>query len=349
MKKILLMLSLLTIVKLNAQKYNSYNNENYTAAANDLKFTIYSADYKEGKKKIDEFIKKNKFTITNQNETKNSHHYEITARENNVAAIDSFCNTLGYISNKNLNSYNNDSKLSETKLELERLENKKKEYEKMLVRIDSVKSDKYYTHWEKIRVIETEIYDTRKKIDQLESVHDVYAVSINMNDEQSSPTSSKVNFVHMPGVEYVYQITESPKAGLSYEAYQGYCLKYLFTKGKSYVSLGALKAVNPDKSDLNAYDEMFCFTFGQDWYSRYLGRGGNKFCNLYIGYQSGMFIAYNNTGGKAIPFASPSTGIELFKNKYLLIDTNVNYFLPISQENRSMRGWRLGGSVNFSF
>jgi len=349
MKKSLLFLALFSVSTAQAQKYSNETDDKYFPSANKLKYTIYSVEYKEGKKKIDVFIKKKNFTIINQNETKNSHHYEFNATEQEIAVIDSFCNTLGYVSSKNLNSYNNETKLSETKLEFERLENKKNEYEKMLVRIDSVKSDKYYQHWEKIRDIEAEIYNAKKKIGQLESVKNVYSVSINMNDDQSSPTSSKVNFVHMPGAEYVYLFTESPKPGLSYDTYQGFFLKYLFTKGKSYFSLGALKANNTSITDSLAYDEIFSFVFGQDWYSRHFGRGTNRFFNLYIGYQTGFSIAYNKTISKGIPFISPSTGIELFKNKYFLFDTNINYYLPISEENRNMRGWRVGGSLNFTF
>lgn len=149
MKKTLSFLAVLYTFTAYSQKYSNDNDSKYYPSANELKYTIYSVEYKEGKKKIDAFLKKNNFTITNQNETKNSHHYEFKVHEKEISIIDSFCYTLGYVSNKNLNSYNNETKLSETKLELERLENKKTEYEKMLVRIDSVKSDKYYQHWEK--------------------------------------------------------------------------------------------------------------------------------------------------------------------------------------------------------
>ena len=180
MKKILLIIILCPFTPLLAQ---NYNQQNYYTSVNSMRFTIYSTEYKEGKNKIEAYIKKNNFTITTQNETKDSHHYEFTAHSAQVSAIDSFCQTLGYVSSKNLNSSNNETKLSETKLELERLQNKKAEYEKMLARIDSVKSNRYYEHWEKIRAIDTEIYDTKKKISELESVKDVYGVEINMNDE----------------------------------------------------------------------------------------------------------------------------------------------------------------------
>ncbi len=348
--KNLFLLFLLLFVSLSQAQKNLYDSdEKYFPSANQLRYTIYSVEYKEGKNKIDAYIKRKNFTIINQNETKNSHHYEFKVMEQEIASIDSFCITLGYVSSKNLNSYNNQTKLSETKLELERLENKKIEYEKMLVRIDSVKSDKYYQHWEKIRDIEAEVYTAKKKIAQFESVNNMYTVTIDMNNEQTSPSNSNINFVHMPGAEYVYMFTENPKAGLTYDSYQGVFLKYLFTRGKSYFSLGALKANNPVKKDSLAYDEIFTFIFGQDWYSRHLGRGSNKFFNLYIGYQAGFSIAYNNQFSKGIPFVSPSTGLELFKNKYILFDTNVNYYLPISEENRYLRGWRVGASFNFTF
>ncbi|MCD6067964.1 MAG: hypothetical protein K0S33_2790 [Bacteroidetes bacterium] len=350
MKKLFLFALLLIVVASPAQKYNAYDEGTKDfPSANVLKYTIYSVEYKVGKTRIEEYIRIKGFTVINQHETKDSHHYEFSVQDKEVAAIDSFCATLGYVSSKNLNSYNNQAKLAETQLELERLEIKKAEYEKMLVKIDSVKSERYYQHWEKIRDIEMEIYNAKKKIGKLESVKNMYTVSIDMNDEQSSPTNSKVNFVHMPGAEYVYLFTENPKQGISYASYQGVYLKYLFTKGKSYFSLGALKANGKVSTDSTAYDELFTFTFGQDWYSRHLGRGNNKFMNLYIGYQAGYSIAYSDEASKGIFYASPSTGIELFKNKYFLFDTNVNYYLPISSENRNMRGWRVGTSLNFSF
>lgn len=332
-----------------AQKSNYGEQNRSYPESNHINYTIYSVEYHEGKKRLDEFVKLNNFVLVNQNETKDSYHYEFVIDQKYVVLIDSICSTIGYVSSKNLNSYNNTERLSEARLELERLENKKFEFDKMLNRIDSVKSDRYYNHWELIRDIDAQIYASKKWIGQLEQIKNQYSVKIDLNDEQSSPSNSKVNFVHMPGVEYVYLFPESPLAGLSYNAYQGVNLKYLFTKGKSYFGLGALKAVKPNLSDSTAYSELFTFTFGQDWYSRHLGRGGNKFFNLYIGYQTGISLAYNDFTSRTLPFISPSTGIELFKNKYILLDVNVNYYLPMANENRNLRGWRVGGSLNFSF
>lgn len=332
-----------------AQKSNSDFDSRSYPSINQIRYVVYSLEYREGKKKLENFIRANNFTVTNQSETKTSHQYEFLIKETDIPRTDSICNSLGYVSAKKLNSYNNESKLAETQLELERLEREKKEYEIMLQRIDSVKSNRYYEHWEKIRAIDKEIYNAKKRIGQLQAVNKVYTVEVNLNDEQTSPSSNKVNFVHMPGAEYVYFLTQNPKPDVSHEVYQGVFMKYLFTRGKSYCSLGALKAMNADANDSLAYDEHFMFIFGQDWYSRHLGRGNNKFLNMYIGYQTGFSISYNDFIAKGIPFVSPSSGVELFKNKFILVDTNVSYWLPLNEENRFTRGWRFGGSFNFTF
>jgi hypothetical protein len=316
---------------------------------NQINYTIYSSEYQEGRKKLDEFISAQKFTLLYQKETKNSFYYQFIIPQSSVDAIDQLCSSLGYVSAKKLSTFNNETRRTSFALELERLEQKKKEFEVMLVKIDSVKSDRYYSHWESIREIDVEIYNAKKVLRELESLKDQYYVDIELNDEVASPTNSKVNFVHMPGVEYVYFIPETPKFGTSFNAYQGVNLKYLFTKGKSYFTLGALKAIRPNKLDSTAYNEIFSVAFGQDWYSQNFGRGTRKFFNLYIGYQIGYALAYSQVNTKQIPFLSPETGIEIFKNKYFLFDLNMNYNLPIVKENRNLRGFRMAASLNFTF
>ena len=54
----------------------------------------------------------------------------------------------------------------------------------------------------------------------------------------------------MPGFEYSVFMPENPKAGISATCYNGYMLKYFFTRGKSYVTVGAFKAVDVPSSDL---------------------------------------------------------------------------------------------------
>lgn len=85
------------------------------------------------------------------------------------------------------------------------------------------------------------------------------------------------------------------------------------------------------------YDDIFNFSYGQDFYSKHLGYGIRKFMNLYSGYNIG-FLAYNAESRSLKNFyVSPTIGIELFKNNYILIDTKVSYMLPISK-NYNLRG-----------
>ena len=53
-------------------------------------------------------------------------------------------------------------------------------------------------------------------------------------------------------------------------------------------------------------NELFMFSFGQDFYSRHLGRGTRKFLNLYTGYQIGDIIATSQISKSNLVFVSPS-------------------------------------------
>lgn len=335
-----------TISCIYAQNFNNKLNE---ISPTQWEYDIFTTDFSSSCKKLESFLEQKKFSIIKQNETRLTHSYLFKVPKSFVNQTDSILKAIGYISNKELKSYNNLAQLSESKLQLDYLENKKKEYEKMQIKIDSVKSTKYYEHWEKTRNIETEIYEMKKKIKLIESIDSTFVFNVDIKDEVSSPNYSRVNFVHMPGVEYTYLMVEQPKIGVSHSVYQGINLKYLFTKGKSFFQLGAYKA-NKDsvKKDTLAFQELFMFEFGQDFYSKYFGRGARKFFNLYIGYKTGLAIASNDEKIDWIPSFSPNIGVELFKNKYFCIDTRANYFLPLIN-NRNLRGWAFSGAFNFVF
>ena len=176
-------------------------------------------------------------------------------------------------------------------------------------------------------------------------------VNITINDELSTPNNSRVSFVNMPGLEYGLLKTENPVEGTSASMYQGLSVKYMFTRGKSYFNLGVYKALENNKSDTSLINELFLINFGQDFYPKNFGRGKRKFLNLYTGYQIGGFITNqnNNKNSEFIPNANLSIGLELFKNKYILIDNKVSYFLPLNELNRNMRGILYQASFNFVF
>jgi hypothetical protein len=346
------MITLLLFSEAQSQNYNNYTTKK---TADDYVYTteweyeIFTSDFVPACKKLEAFVAKNNYTTVKQDETKFTHTYHFQIPKNEAKKVDSLMATIGYVSTKELRSYNNSVQLEEAKLQLEYLQNKKTEFEKMQYKMDSVKSAKYYEHWEKTREVDERIYDAKKKIKIIESVDSVYLFKVQIKDEVTSPSYTRVNFVHMPGVEYTYLMIEQPKQNLSHEVYQGINLKYLFTKGKSFFELGAYKAAKDSiRTDSVAYQELFMLEFGQDFYSRHFGRGTNKFFNLYIGYKTGVAIASNDFKTTWIPTVSPNIGVELFKNKYVCIDTRANYFLPLI-ENRHLRGWAFSGAFNFVF
>ena len=193
------------------------------------------------------------------------------------------------------------------------------------------------------------IRECENEIRELDSKNGTVVLGITLMREPTTPSETqKIKFVNMPGFEYSIFMPENPKAGISAEYYNGYMLKYLFTKGKSYVTVGAFKAVDVPQNDTLMYSDIFNFSFGQDFYSRHLGRGGRKFLNLYSGYNVG-YLAY--TGEKSSlknVYVSPAIGIEIFKNNFMLFDTKMTYILPFS-ENLNLRGLQFAAALNFVF
>ena len=152
----------------------------------------------------------------------------------------------------------------------------------------------------------------------------------------------------MPGASYDIFWIENPVKDLSAELYHGYSLKYLFTRGKSYATIGTFKERTSADSDTMRYKELFVFGFGQDFYTRHFGRGKNKFLNLYSGYNMGGVFATADSRTSTFPYLKIFLGVELFKNKYILIDNKVGYFIPF-RYNRNLRGISYNVSFNFVF
>ena len=62
-------------------------------------------------------------------------------------------------------------------------------------------------------------------------------------------------------------------------------------------------------------------SLGGALYSDFLGRGKRRFLNPYLG----LRLGYGYLDGSAFAFAG-GVGVELFKSKYALLDTNINVF-----------------------
>lgn len=322
-----------------------------TGSASVLDLTLYSVDFRSVYLKFAGYVKTRQYTTVSFRETDKSCFLEVDISPDELPEIENFINTLGYVAKRNLTTKDIRKNIGEKNLDLEYQEKLKAEYEKMLERIDAVQSDRHYEHWQKIRDIDQEIYKIKKSIKNLEEAGTVIRIKLEISDEAFSPKySRKVNFINMPGAEYSQLFIQNPKKGISYETYRGWALKYLFTKGKSYVTVGSMKKQESEElSDPSGYDEILNFAFGQDYYSRFFGRGANRYLNIYIGYRFGISYLFSPSGSRSFSFVSPGLGLEILKTKYVLLDLNTDYYIPIAGENVSLRGLKANFSANVLF
>jgi hypothetical protein len=315
-----------------------------------IEYSVYSLEFPKAKEKLDNFILANQFEQLSFKETRDQITYLFKIKEVDISKIDSMVKVLGYVNARKINNSSQTLTAENLDIDLERLENKRQSYTDLLAKLDSsVSKEQYIIYWEKRRETEDQISNFKKEILKLKASFKVITVEIEIRNDPTGPTNRKVSWVHMPGLQYSVAFVEQPLNGISYAEYEGYALKYLFTKGKNYFALGAYKARNSNPLDSTSIDEIFNFTYGEDFYSRKFGRGNRHFFNPYIGYQLGFSLAYNKTESNVFPFLSPAFGIEWWKNKYFLFDTSADYYLPANALNRNLRAWRISASLNFVF
>jgi hypothetical protein len=347
--KKLTLLFVICISQIKAQK--SAYNTNYHYEREEINYSIYSNQIDKSINLLRSFFEVNKIQLTTYSQNNGSYEYKFSINETLVNSLDSLVNRLGFRASK---SIKNDSKKGNSVIELstniEHLKEKKTGYENLLAKIDSVNGKDYLFYFEKIVALNDDMFQQTLLLKEAQIRQKTQVVEINLHDDYATSDYSNVMFVHMPGAEYNIMFIENPTPGISATQYQGYSLKYLFTRGKSYFSIGALKPVMPlAKSDSSIVKDIFSLTFGQDFYNRHLGRGKRKFLNLYIGYQAGISNARNFNSDKVFAMVAPVTGLELFKNKYFNLDVNGSYFIPLNDFSYTLRGIKVNASLNFSF
>jgi len=318
-----------------------------TFASTDVTVDVSSVNFAASRGKLNSFILSNRVKVQKQIENVKSVTVTMSLNDSQYLQFDQLLGSLGYVLSKEVNTANSESEIRSANLELEFLKGKCASYSQLLSKVDS-SSESYMTLWGEQKAVEEKIYESSKALLELTSKSVGYSVTIFLKDEITTPDQTKVAFVNMPGFEYSYLSIESPKKGVSYSSYQGYFLKYLFTRGKSYAYTGAYKSVGASKDDSTAYSEMFVLGFGQDFYSRHFGRGDRKFLNLYSGYTVGYVYATGKTTKTNFYYIAPSIGVELLKTKHVLIDTKATYFIPFSN-NKNLRGIGINASFNFVF
>lgn len=209
----------------------------------------------------------------------------------------------------------------------------------------------YENFWNKLRDFDQRIFDTEKLILNKEQQTRSFIVQVSLDEQHSEPMDSGwPEFINMPGVESVVLRIDNPKSNLSAGWYNGAGIRYMFTKGKSYITLAVLKAYDLAPDDSTGIRDVLMYGYGVDFYSRYLGRGQNQWFNLYSGLVMGGTFMTSKTKKLEIGFITTHIGLEIFKNQYVVLDTRLGYFVPLTKTyNLNMRGLTNSVSVNFVF
>jgi hypothetical protein len=315
--------------------------------------TLYTANFSNGLNQINAFLTKIKAKVNSSNKTEVNYTVNFNMSLNYINSLDSLVEKMGYVTNNSFNVKNLSTDINNQKRQLKQAESNIKDLEEELKQ-PNLSAAELTNIRNQIRTLKQQVKNYKNRINELvyqSGNKNICTVTLNLKDEASTPNNSKVNFVNMPGFEYNLLFIENPKFGVSASTYQGYNVKYMFTRGKSYFNLGVYKALNNNLADSTVYSDLFMLQFGQDFYPKHFGRGKRKYLNLYTGYQLGGFVATQNNDKSSgfIPNANISLGVELYKSKYILIDNKASYFLPLNELNRNMRGINYGFSVNFVF
>jgi hypothetical protein len=316
--------------------------------------SLRSSDFQGAIAKISEFMVNEGVRVDEQSLSQSMFTVKCNLSEAQYLNYRKILVNCGYMASDNLTRVDNTDRVNELNSTLqfqqEQLSQQRAALNKM-----SQDSEQYTTMWQSARDTESSIRFTQREIANLTASEYYYTIQLDINDETYTPQSSNVTFVNMPGAEYSYYRVEQPKDSITASAYQGVFLKYVFTRGKSFATLGAYKSISKDAAvgdtlaaASSVYTEFFSFGFGQDYYSKHLGRGNRKFLNLYTGYTIGGMIFSNDVQNKFSGYIAPSIGLELFKNKYVLVDTKMNYVVPF-KETRHVRGLAFNASFNFVF
>jgi hypothetical protein len=306
--------------------------------------------FAEARTTLKAFISTRATWVQKQEETPDQLTAEFALPTRALPRLDSLATSLGYVLENNLNAHSLDPKRQELQDEEKSAVDDLAATREQLRSAKLVKEERESLGRQAERQ-ETTLRRIRQQQAALVSHQGQAYVSLRLYDEVTFPTGNhKVSFVNMPGVEYSYLRLDNPKPGLTSRAYQGYAIKYLFTRGKSYFNLGVYKPM--EKSEEPEFvNELFVINFGQDFYPRNFGRGRRKFLNLYTSYQVGGFILNRNNDedNEFIPNLNLGLGVELVKTRHILLDTKASYFVPLYSHSRDLRGILGQASFNFVF
>jgi hypothetical protein len=349
--------ALLVFLGILARPVHGQSSEDQSTYASQKKLTVSVTQFAPAKDATNAFLRRRRARVLSQQETPEQLIAEFSLPVQSLPALDSLAATIGFVIENNLNARNTDQRVQElrdqqadTRATIYRLQSQLRD----LLAVPKVDSSQVRAQRSQLSNYATTLRRTTQQLAVFDAHDSLAYVTLRVFDEVTFPTANRsVKFVNMPGVEIGLLRLENPQAGLSAQYYQGYSVKYLFTRGKSYFNLGIYKpTTKAAATDSSFVSELFLINFGQDFYPRHFGRGQRKFLNLYTTYQVGGVILNRqgeDTEAQFIPNVNLGIGLELLKTKNILFDTKASYFLPLHHLNRDLRGLLLQGSFSFVF
>lgn len=322
-------------------------NSNDTTQTMDVNIQISSTDYSSSVEQLNTFAAQNPVIIIQRNESRRELHIDFTCKQNEYTILESLLPKLGYIESRKITSTNTFEKRNTLETEIAFLNSRILSYADLLKNSDA-KSSNYMTVWNEMKMLEERKFRLQQELQQIHTKENGIHVQITISDDATRTDTKSVSFINMPGMEYNMLFSEKYIPNNTAKLYSGLTLKYLFTKGKTYAGIGLYKAQDQPKTDTASTSELFTMYFGQDFYSRYMGRGSRKYLNLYSSYSIGAVFATSTIKKNSYLFISPGIGMEWFKNKYILIDSKASYMVPLDPEI-NLRGLLIQSSFNFVF
>jgi len=208
--------------------------------------------------------------------------------------------------------------------------------------------DAWQSLWNATRRLEVDTFQISRQIVEMDGDMRRNLVKLRVSEPRSSEIEDGwFRFVNMPGGEYLWFTpgTGGPRIA---ESYRGPAFRYLFTKGKSYLTVGVLES-DPKvaASDSSRISEILLVSLGTDFYPRHFGQGRRTWLNLYSGAQLGAMLLSDASSSRMVWMAAPHAGMEVWKGARGLIDLKAAYYLPLSETwNRPLRGWSFSAGAN---
>lgn len=335
-----------------------FRTRDYTVAepvGMQLDLKIWTTGISEASRKVDEVLKESGARI--ESLRLDSVEKTLDARflvpDGQIDAVRSRLGAVGTVYMNDL-TVQGDSSKARTAIRQLRQELEFKRVQQSLHSLELAKLDRaqepeaWESLWNATRRLEVDTFQISRQIVEREGDMRRNLVKLRVSEPRSSDIEeSMFRFVNMPGGEYL-RFTPGTGGPRIAESYQGPAFRYLFTRGKSYLTVGVLES-DPAvaSSDSSRISEILLVSLGTDFYPRHFGQGRRTWFNLYSGAQLGAMLLSDASTSRLVWMAAPHAGMEIWKGARGLVDLKAAYYLPLSETwNRNLRGWSFSAGAN---